>query len=187
MRDGFMKDIMQLRKTLIHFASMIELELDFSEEDVQFANRNELRTLIETIITAIKPLIKGFDQGNIIKNGIQTVIIGIPNAGKSTLLNAIINEEKAIVSPIPGTTRDLIEETIHIDGIMFRFIDTAGLRESADTIESMGIEKTKKKMQEASLILYIFDLVQEKNRANFRGSTRGLPMKKKNLFPSAIK
>ncbi|MFN0048411.1 MAG: tRNA uridine-5-carboxymethylaminomethyl(34) synthesis GTPase MnmE [Cytophagales bacterium] len=157
MRGGFSKEIKALRTQLIHFASMIELELDFAEEDVEFADRNQLKQLITNILTVLRPLIDSFDLGNAIKNGIPTVIAGKPNAGKSTLLNVLFNEEKALVSDIAGTTRDTIEDEINIEGIKFRFIDTAGLRETSDRLEAMGIEKTKQKMQESSLILYLFD------------------------------
>lgn len=157
MRGGFSKEIKNLREQLIHFASMIELELDFAEEDVEFADRNDLKQLIYNILKVLRPLIESFDFGNVIKEGIPTVIAGKPNAGKSTLLNALLNEEKAIVSDIAGTTRDVIEDEINIEGIKFRFIDTAGLRETSDRLEAIGIERTKQKMQEADLILYVFD------------------------------
>lgn len=157
MRGGFSKEIKALRAQLIHFASLIELELDFAEEDVEFADRNQLKQLINNILVVLRPLIDSFDLGNAIKNGIPTVIAGKPNAGKSTLLNVLFNEEKALVSDIAGTTRDTIEDEINIEGIKFRFIDTAGLRETTDKLESMGIEKTKQKMLESSLILYLFD------------------------------
>ena len=161
MRGGFSKEIEKLREELIHFASMIELELDFSEEDVEFANRGELTKLIQNLLAVMNPLIRSFDLGNVIKNGVPTVIAGKPNAGKSTLLNALLNEERAIVSEIPGTTRDVIEDEINIGGVQFRFIDTAGLRETSDTIEAMGVARTKKKIEEASLLLYLFDLTLE--------------------------
>jgi tRNA modification GTPase len=143
MRGGFSKEIRELRESLIHFASMIELELDFSEEDVEFASRVELRQLVEKIQQVVWPLVESFQLGNAIKQGVPTVIAGKPNAGKSTLLNALLNEEKAIVSEIPGTTRDYIEDEITIEGIKFRFIDTAGLRETEDTIEALGVARTK--------------------------------------------
>ena len=156
-RGGFSKQIAQLRESLIHFASMIELELDFGEEDVEFADRDDLRQLIFQIQTVLVPLIESFEMGNVIKNGVPTVIIGKPNAGKSTLLNRLLNEEKAIVSDIAGTTRDVIEDELLIDGIRFRLIDTAGLRTATDTIEAIGVERTKQQMEKASLILYLFD------------------------------
>ena len=161
MRGGFSEQIKTLREELIHFASMIELELDFGEEDVEFADRDDLKSLINNLLTAINALIKSFDLGNVIKNGVPTVIAGKPNAGKSTLLNALLNEERAIVSDIAGTTRDIIEDEINIEGINFRFIDTAGLREATDTIEAIGVERTQEKMRAAALIIYMFDLSQE--------------------------
>lgn len=159
MRGGFSKEIQKLREELIHFASLIELELDFGEEDVEFAKRDDLKKLILQIQSYLTSLILSFDQGNVIKNGIPTVIAGKPNAGKSTLLNALLNEEKAIVSEIPGTTRDVIEDEIIVGGIAFRFMDTAGLRETTDVVESIGVERTRDRMKKASLILYLFDLV----------------------------
>ncbi len=158
MRGGFSSEIQELRNQLIHFASMIELELDFVEEDVEFASRDDLRMLVERILRIVEELILSFDLGNVIKNGVPTVIAGKPNAGKSTLLNALLNEEKAIVSDIAGTTRDFIEDEISIGGVIFRFIDTAGLRETTDTIEAIGVSRTQEKMKTASLILYLFDL-----------------------------
>lgn len=158
MRGGFSKEINHLREELIHFASLIELELDFGEEDVEFAKRDDLRALILKIQSYLQALIDSFDQGNVIKNGVPTVIAGKPNAGKSTLLNALLNEERAIVSDIPGTTRDTIEDEIVLGGINFRFIDTAGLRETKDVIESIGVERTRESMKKASLILYMIDL-----------------------------
>jgi tRNA modification GTPase len=158
MRGGFSKEIAHLREELIHFASLIELELDFGEEDVEFAKRDDLRQLIERIQSYLRALIQSFDHGNVIKNGVPTVIAGKPNAGKSTLLNALLNEEKAIVSDIPGTTRDAIEDEMILGGINFRFIDTAGLRETQDVIEAMGVERTRDHMKKASVILYLIDL-----------------------------
>ncbi|MCB0490308.1 MAG: tRNA uridine-5-carboxymethylaminomethyl(34) synthesis GTPase MnmE [Cyclobacteriaceae bacterium] len=158
MRGGFSKEINRLREELIHFASLIELELDFGEEDVEFAKRSDLKKLIYQIQGYLTSLIKSFDQGNVIKNGVPTVIAGKPNAGKSTLLNLLLNEEKAIVSDIAGTTRDVIEDEIVLGGINFRFIDTAGLRDTQDVIEAMGVERTRDRMKKASLIIYIVDL-----------------------------
>jgi tRNA modification GTPase len=158
MRGGFSKEINHLREELIHFASLIELELDFGEEDVEFAKRDDLRGLIHKIQSYLQALINSFDQGNVIKNGVPTVIAGKPNAGKSTLLNAMLNEERAIVSDIPGTTRDTIEDEIILEGINFRFIDTAGLRDTKDVIEAIGVERTRERMKQASLILYLVDL-----------------------------
>jgi tRNA modification GTPase len=158
MRGGFSKEIKRLREELIHFASLIELELDFGEEDVEFAKRDDLRKLIVSISRFIQSLIESFDTGRVIKDGVPTVIAGKPNVGKSTLLNALLNEEKAIVSDIPGTTRDVIEDEITLGGINFRFIDTAGLRETADTIEAIGVGRTKEQLKKAALILYLVDL-----------------------------
>ncbi len=158
MRGGFSREIRELRESLIHFASMIELELDFSEEDVEFASRDQLRSLVEKIVEVITPLIESFGLGNAIKQGVPTVIAGKPNAGKSTLLNALLNEEKAIVSDIPGTTRDFIEDEITIEGINFRFIDTAGLRETTDAIEAIGVSRTHEKLKQASAVIYLVDL-----------------------------
>jgi tRNA modification GTPase len=158
MRGGFSKEIQHLRDELIHFASLIELELDFGEEDVEFAKRDDLRKLIIRIQSYLQSLIESFDQGNVIKNGVPIVIAGKPNAGKSTLLNALLNEEKAIVSEIAGTTRDVIEDEMTLGGIRFRFMDTAGLRETADVVEAIGVQRTHESMKKASLILYLFDL-----------------------------
>ena len=158
MRGGFSKEIQRLRDELIHFASLIELELDFGEEDVEFAQRDDLRKLIQQLLSYLQRLIDSFEQGRVIKNGIPTVIAGKPNAGKSTLLNALLNEERAIVSDIPGTTRDVIEDEMTLGGIHFRFMDTAGLRDTTDAIEAMGIERTHAYLRKASLILYLFDL-----------------------------
>lgn len=160
MRGGFSQEINHLREELIHFASLIELELDFGEEDVEFAKRDDLRQLIIKIQSYLSSLIQSFDQGNVIKNGIPTVIAGKPNAGKSTLLNTLLNEDKAIVSEIAGTTRDVIEDEMILGGINFRFIDTAGLRETQDVIEAIGVERTRERMKKASLIIYLFDLSQ---------------------------
>jgi len=157
MRGGFSKQISQLRQQLIDFASLIELELDFGEEDVAFADRTQLITLIKEIRSLLQQLIHSFKLGNALKNGIATVIAGRPNAGKSTLLNALLNEDRAIVSAIAGTTRDTIEEQINLEGIPFRFIDTAGIREAGDTIEAIGIKKTFEKITQSSLVVYIFD------------------------------
>ena len=157
MRGHFSKRIQQLRAQLLDFAALIELELDFSEEDVEFANREKLLELLVTIKKELRQLIKSFALGNVLKNGIPVAIIGKPNVGKSTLLNSIFNEEKAIVSEIPGTTRDTIEDVLVVDGVSFRFIDTAGLRASNDTIESIGIERTYEKIKQAAIILYVFD------------------------------
>ncbi|MEQ8926606.1 MAG: tRNA uridine-5-carboxymethylaminomethyl(34) synthesis GTPase MnmE [Fulvivirga sp.] len=161
MRGGFSDQIKALREELIHFASMVELELDFAEEDVEFADRDDLKKLINNLHEVINKLISSFDLGNVIKNGVPTVIAGKPNAGKSTLLNALLNEEKAIVSDIAGTTRDFIEDEINLGGINFRFIDTAGLRETTDTIEAMGVQRTQEQMKKASLIIYLVDMAND--------------------------
>ena len=160
MRGGFSHELQALREQLIHFASMIELELDFSEEDVEFANREDLRGLIFKINRVIHRLIQSFEQGNVLKNGVPIVIAGRPNVGKSTLLNALLNEERAIVSDIAGTTRDTIEDEINIEGITFRFIDTAGIRETMDIVEAKGVERTLAKMKQARLIVYLVDPAQ---------------------------
>ncbi|WP_375580579.1 tRNA uridine-5-carboxymethylaminomethyl(34) synthesis GTPase MnmE [Marivirga tractuosa] len=158
MRGGFSEQIKNLRAELIHFASMIELELDFGEEDVEFADRDDLKKLVNQLLSVITALVSSFDLGNVIKNGVPTVIAGKPNTGKSTLLNALLNEEKAIVSDIAGTTRDFIEDEINLEGVVFRFIDTAGLRDTEDKVEAIGVQRTKDKMKQASLIIYMFDL-----------------------------
>lgn len=157
MRGHFSERIKELRQQLVNFAGLIELELDFSEEDVEFADRRSLTNLLDTIEAEIGRLKQSFSMGNVLKHGIPVAIIGKPNVGKSTLLNALLNEERAIVSDIPGTTRDTIEDTISISGVAFRFIDTAGLRHSQDVIETVGIERTYEKIRQAAIILYLFD------------------------------
>lgn len=157
MRGGISDEIAKLRERLVHFSSLIELELDFSEEDVEFADRKDLEKLITEIQATLSPLIESFEWGNVIKKGLPVVIAGKPNAGKSTLLNALLKEEKAIVSSRPGTTRDFIEDELIIDSIRFRFIDTAGLRETSDEVEAIGVQRTKEQMDKASLVLYLFD------------------------------
>lgn len=157
MRGGFSNELQVLRDQLIHFASMIELELDFAEEDVEFANRDQLKQLIFDINKVISRLIQSFEMGNVIKNGVPVVIAGKPNVGKSTLLNVLLNEERAIVSDIAGTTRDTVEDEITIKGIRFRFIDTAGIRETADIIEAKGVERTFEKIKSSAIVLYMFD------------------------------
>ena len=158
MKSGFSNDLKKLRSELLHFSSMIELELDFSQEDVEFAERNEFKKLINKITKELGDLINSFSSGNVLKNGIAVAIAGKPNAGKSSLLNTLLNEDKAIVSNIPGTTRDSIEDSLIIDGIKFRFTDTAGLRKTDDVIESKGIEKTKEKIRQAKILIYLFDV-----------------------------
>lgn len=158
MRGGFSNDLKNLRNQLIHFASLIELELDFAEEDVEFADRTELINLVSTVANLVTRLAQSFKLGNAIKNGVNTAIVGRPNAGKSTLLNALLNEERAIVSDIAGTTRDTIEETLILEGVEFRFIDTAGLRETTDTIEQIGVQRALAEVQKSTVYLYLFDL-----------------------------
>jgi tRNA modification GTPase len=160
LRGGFSSQLQTLRDQLVQFASLIELELDFAEEDVEFANRDQLKKLINDILRVISALIQSFELGNAIKHGINTVIAGRPNAGKSTLLNALLNEERAIVSHIPGTTRDTIEEVLNINGINFRLIDTAGIREATDAIEKIGVERTMEKISTSSLLVYVYDAEQ---------------------------
>lgn len=157
MRGGFSSEIKKLREQLLNFASLIELELDFAEEDVSFADRVEFKKLLNTITEVLKKLIDSFALGNVLKNGVPVAIVGAPNVGKSTLLNALLNEERAIVSNIAGTTRDTIEDEISIGGIGFRFIDTAGIRATEDQIEKIGIQKTFEKIGQAKLILYLID------------------------------
>lgn len=159
MRGGFSKEIQRLRQELIDFASLIELELDFGEEDVEFANREDLKQLVGKIQGLLRRLIESFQLGNAIKNGISTVIAGRPNAGKSTLLNALLNEERAIVSNIAGTTRDTIEEELNIQGVRFRLIDTAGIRDAQDQIEAIGVAKTLEKIRQSTLLVYVFDIL----------------------------
>jgi len=157
MRGGFSNELKTLREELVHFASLIELELDFGEEDVEFANRPQLLSLLDMIQKKIVTLCESFRLGNVLKNGVSAVIAGRPNAGKSTLLNALLNEERAIVSEMPGTTRDTIEETLIINGIAFRLTDTAGIREALDSIEKQGVERTMQKIEQASIVIYLFD------------------------------
>lgn len=180
MRGGFTSEIHQLRQELLNFASLIELELDFSEEDVEFADRNKFRELVFKIQKTISRLIDSFAVGNVIKNGIPVAIIGQPNAGKSTLLNALLNEDRAIVSEIAGTTRDTIEDEINIGGIAFRFIDTAGIRNTDDHIESLGIQKAFEKAKQAQIVIYLVD------SANYKNNTAAYILeieKIKNRFP----
>ncbi len=181
MRGGFSTEISKLRQELLNFASLIELELDFSEEDVEFADRTQFKELIGRIIVVLKRLIDSFAVGNVIKNGIPVAIIGEPNVGKSTLLNALLNEERAIVSHIAGTTRDTVEDEITIGGIGFRFIDTAGIRETEDEIESIGIKKTFEKSELAQVIIYLIDIKAIENKKD----TIHIEINKiKNRFPN---
>lgn len=156
-KGGFSHVLSALRTELIKFSALIELELDFSQEDVEFADRSSLRELLDKIDITVNELLQSFKLGNVIKNGVSVAIIGRPNAGKSTLLNALLNENRAIVSSIAGTTRDTIEELLNIDGIIFRLIDTAGIREGADEIEAIGVEKSREKMKTADIVLCLFD------------------------------
>ena len=165
MRGGFSSEIAKLREELMNFASLIELELDFAEEDVEFADRSQFKTLIERIGFVLKRLIDSFAVGNVIKNGIPVAIVGEPNVGKSTLLNALLNEERAIVSDIAGTTRDTIEDELVIEGIGFRFIDTAGIRETKDVVESIGIKKTFEKMEQAQVVVLLFSAEEFKTES----------------------
>ena len=158
MRGGFSSEIKILREELLNFASLIELELDFAEEDVEFANREDFQKLISKITQILKRLIDSFATGNVLKNGIPVVIVGRTNSGKSTLLNALLNEERAIVSEIPGTTRDIIEDDITIGGLRFRFIDTAGLRETTNEIEKIGVKRALEKLEQSSIYIYLFDI-----------------------------
>lgn len=166
MRGHFSKEINDLRDQLLKFTSMIELELDFSEEDVEFASRTDLRDLAQNIDSILTHLVNSFHLGNAIKNGVPVAIIGQTNAGKSTLLNYLVGEERAIVSNIHGTTRDVIEDTINIDGVLFRFIDTAGIRHSTDDIEKLGIERSFQKLQQANIVLWIIDVTSQIDKLN---------------------
>jgi len=182
MRGGFSSEIKNLRQELLNFASLIELELDFSEEDVEFADRSQFNQLINKIETVLKRLIDSFSVGNVLKNGIPIAIVGEPNVGKSTLLNALLNEEKAIVSHIAGTTRDVVEDEIIIDGILYRFIDTAGIRETHDFIESIGIKKTFEKIAQSQLTIYLIDAASINNEKEFESIKKEI-IKIKNKFP----
>ena len=166
MRGGVSNELAALRESLINFTALIELELDFGEEDVEFANREELSSLVQNLEVKIQNLIESFNYGNAIKNGVPVAIVGYPNAGKSSLLNLLLNEERAIVSDIAGTTRDTIEEVMTIEGIQYRFIDTAGLRQSDDTIENIGIERTKLAIKKADIIIHIYDIRDEEHAQN---------------------
>jgi tRNA modification GTPase len=158
MRGGFSREISKLRQELLHFASLIELELDFGDEDVEFADRRQLQSIVTKVLEITRSLADSFKTGNAIKNGIPVAIVGKPNSGKSTLLNALLMEDRAIVSEIPGTTRDIIEDTIVIDGIEYRFVDTAGLRETSDVIEIIGIRKTHEKIEQATVIILVDEI-----------------------------
>ena len=182
MRGGFSSEIAKLREELLNFASLIELELDFAEEDVEFADRTQFKALIERIGFVLKRLLDSFAVGNVIKNGIPVAIVGEPNVGKSTLLNALLNEERAIVSEIAGTTRDTIEDEISIGGIGFRFIDTAGIRETKDVVESIGIKKTFEKIDQAQVVVFLADSLNFKENI-FINSFKIEIEKIKNKYP----
>lgn len=156
-RGGYSEEFAQLRSQLLHLVSLLELELDFSEEDVEFADRTEIGNLMNTILVKVSGLKNSFKLGNILKNGVPVAIVGSPNVGKSTLLNALVNEEKALVSDIAGTTRDVIEDTVNIDGVLFRFIDTAGIRKTDDPLENLGIERTYQRLDQAAIVLLVID------------------------------
>ncbi|MBF6598790.1 MAG: tRNA uridine-5-carboxymethylaminomethyl(34) synthesis GTPase MnmE [Fermentimonas sp.] len=182
MRGGFAKKLALLRDKLLHFASLIELELDFSEEDVEFANRNHLFDLTIDIEKEIEILADSFRMGNAIKSGIPVAIIGETNVGKSTLLNLLLNEDKAIVSDIHGTTRDVIEDVVNINGVTFRFIDTAGIRQTSDLIETMGIERTYQKIEQASIIIWMIDLTTSIDKIELLASQIYHKLQDKNLI-----
>lgn len=188
MRGGFSDEIQKLRQQLIDFASLIELELDFSEEDVEFANREELKKLVLKIQQVIRKLLESFHLGNVIKNGVSTVIAGRPNAGKSTLLNALLNEERSIVSEIAGTTRDTVEESLNIKGIQFRLIDTAGIRKAQDEIERLGVARTIEKISKSMLVIYVFDVLESNPKdlwddvERFLQGSKALTAKSKQIF-----
>ena len=168
LRGQFSNQLNELREKLIHFAAMIELELDFGEEDVEFADRTQLKMLVTEVLAIVHRLANSFELGNAIKNGVPVAIVGAPNTGKSTLLNQLLGEDRAIVSNIAGTTRDVIEETLNIDGILFRLIDTAGIRETTETIEALGIERSQQKIEQATIVLCMADATVETSAAEVR-------------------
>lgn len=182
MKGGYAKELKELRDVLLKFLSLLELELDFSEEDVEFADRTELQSICTNLTNRVEKLVKSFKLGNAIKQGIPVCIVGEPNVGKSTLLNAILNEDKAIVSSIPGTTRDVIEDTIVIDGITFRFIDTAGIRDTENEIEKIGIQKTFENIDKASYVFMLFDITANKKDIQQAISTIKSHVQDKKLF-----
>ena len=167
LRGGYSSELRSIRSSLVEIASLVELELDFSEEDVEFADRTRLASLLDEVLAKIDKLASSFRYGNAIRNGVPVAIVGAPNSGKSTLLNALLGDDRAIVSDVPGTTRDTVEETLVVDGILFRFIDTAGLRSSSDEVEKIGIERSYKKLAEASVVLALLDCTasEEENEA----------------------
>jgi tRNA modification GTPase len=185
MRGGFSNEIQDLRTELLNFASLIELELDFSQEDVEFADRSQFNQLLSKITNVLERLIDSFALGNVIKNGIPVAIVGEPNVGKSTLLNALLNEERAIVSEIAGTTRDTVEDEISIGGINFRFIDTAGIRSTQDQIEKIGIERSFEKMEQATLVLFLID-VKKNSQSDIDRLTEKYPNKKNLVIANKI-
>ncbi|HYK45296.1 MAG TPA: tRNA uridine-5-carboxymethylaminomethyl(34) synthesis GTPase MnmE [Parafilimonas sp.] len=182
MRGGFSSVLKQLREQLIQFSALIELELDFSQEDVEFADRTRLNKLITDAQKVTNELLQSFRLGNVIRNGVQVAIIGKPNAGKSTLLNTLLNENRAIVSEIAGTTRDTVEEVINIDGILFRLIDTAGIRSSADTIEIIGVERSMEKMRISDIVVYLFDCTIETKENLLAEQTKLMSNQKEFIF-----
>jgi len=177
LKGGFSSELKELREKLIHFASLVELELDFAEEDVEFADRKELKQLVIDVLAYIQRLARSFELGNAIKNGVPVAIVGAPNTGKSTLLNQLLGEDRAIVSNIAGTTRDVIEETLNIDGILFRLIDTAGIRENAEEIEAMGIERSKEKIRQAAVVLCMAESTVEGSLEEVLQWAQSLPIK----------
>ncbi len=180
LRGGFSKQLSGLREQLIHFASLVELELDFGEEDVEFAGREDLKHLILDLKAVVSPLIESFDFGNVVKEGVPVAIIGSPNVGKSTLLNILLNEEKAIVTSIAGTTRDVIEDTLVLGGVKFRIIDTAGIRETNDVVESIGIDRSKQAMARADIVIFLFD--SDETFRELEGLAEGLDVEKKVIW-----
>lgn len=187
LKGGYSAELAEIRKELLEFTALLELELDFSEEEVEFADRNKLNTLIESAIRRCDTLADSFRIGNAVRNGVPVAIIGAPNSGKSTLLNAILKDDRAIVSDIPGTTRDTVEETCIIDGILFRFIDTAGIRESCDEIERLGIERARKKASEADVVLGLIDLSVEAPEEAAADIIRMVDLKRQKLLILANK
>lgn len=178
LRGGFKNEIQHLREELIGFASLVELELDFAEEDVEFADRTQLKTLVGRIRQYVQNLLRSFSLGNALKTGVVTVIAGRPNAGKSTLLNTLLNEERAIVSDIAGTTRDTIEEVLNIKGVQFRLVDTAGLREAQDAIEAIGVQRTMEKIEQASILVYVWDVAAMTLAKLYEDLSRFAPLRK---------
>jgi tRNA modification GTPase len=174
LRGRFSNELKELREKLINFASLVELELDFAEEDVEFADRTQLKSLVEEVLNYITRLAQSFDLGNAIKNGVPVAIVGAPNTGKSTLLNQLLGDDRAIVSTIEGTTRDIIEETLNIDGILFRLIDTAGIRDGAEEVEAMGIERSLQKIEQAIIVLCLADASNKKSVAEVQAWTHEL-------------